>query len=360
MNRSRRPRSICTPTSRSKNKRSPRPSPSTARPAATGHRTRSWRISKVSDDHLPYRPPQPLPAGFRVPRGPGPHWDKPSAGHAAVRTVATRVAPDPVRVREFADALERATAPVVIYGAAVARSSAWDEATALVETLGAPVWTAPACERTPFPEDHPLYRGALPWALGPLSERLEGHDVALASARPCSATTPMSPGRTCPRVRACCTSPTIRPRRPAHRSGQPRGRCRLVARGARGTSGGTRPGAACSPHAAAVAQRRLGRAANGGAGVRGAERSPSGPRRPGRREPLHHAALQAAWPVTERDTYYTFASGGLGWNLPAAVASRSPSANPAATARWSRSSATDRSSTPSSRSGARRGCCCRS
>ena len=78
-------------------------------------------------------------------------WDKPSAGHAAVRTVATRVAPDPARAREFADALERAAAPVVIYGAAVARSSGWDEATALAEAVGAPVWAAPACERTPFP-----------------------------------------------------------------------------------------------------------------------------------------------------------------------------------------------------------------
>ena len=29
--------------------------------------------------------------------------------------------------------------------------------------------------------------------------------------------------------------------------------------------------------------------------------------------------LRAAWPVTEPDTFYTFASGGLGWALPAAV-----------------------------------------
>jgi len=29
--------------------------------------------------------------------------------------------------------------------------------------------------------------------------------------------------------------------------------------------------------------------------------------------------LHTAWPVTEPDTFYTFASGGLGWNLPAAV-----------------------------------------
>ena len=35
--------------------------------------------------------------------------------------------------------------------------------------------------------------------------------------------------------------------------------------------------------------------------------------------PSNHAALHEAWPVTEPDSYYTFASGGLGWNLPASV-----------------------------------------
>jgi benzoylformate decarboxylase len=35
--------------------------------------------------------------------------------------------------------------------------------------------------------------------------------------------------------------------------------------------------------------------------------------------PSNHADLHRAWPVTEPDTFYTFASGGLGWNLPASV-----------------------------------------
>jgi thiamine pyrophosphate-dependent acetolactate synthase large subunit-like protein len=41
------------------------------------------------------------------------------------------------------------------------------------------VWAAPASERAPFPENHPLYSGGLPFAMGPLSKKLEGHDVAL-------------------------------------------------------------------------------------------------------------------------------------------------------------------------------------
>jgi thiamine pyrophosphate-dependent acetolactate synthase large subunit-like protein len=35
--------------------------------------------------------------------------------------------------------------------------------------------------------------------------------------------------------------------------------------------------------------------------------------------PSNHAELHEAWPITEPDTFYTFASGGLGWDLPASV-----------------------------------------
>jgi benzoylformate decarboxylase len=35
--------------------------------------------------------------------------------------------------------------------------------------------------------------------------------------------------------------------------------------------------------------------------------------------PSNDADLHRAWPITEPDTFYTFASGGLGWNLPASV-----------------------------------------
>ena len=96
-----------------------------------------------------------------------------------VRTVATRVAPDTERVREFADALRQASSPVLIYGGGVGRGNAWSEATALAEAIDAPVWEAPATERAPFPQDHPLYRGRLPFALRPLSETLASHDAAL-------------------------------------------------------------------------------------------------------------------------------------------------------------------------------------
>src|ERR1700752_2408088 len=74
-------------------------------------------------------------------------WDKPSEGPAVVRTVGTRVAPDPARLIEFADALRRASSPVLIYGAAIARGSGWREGAALAEAVNGPGWAAPASER---------------------------------------------------------------------------------------------------------------------------------------------------------------------------------------------------------------------
>jgi len=111
-------------------------------------------------------------------------WDQPCAGPAVVRTVATRVGPDPERLREFAEVIAHASNPVLIYGAAIARGNGWEQAVALAEALNAPVWAAPSSERAPFPEDHPLYVGGLPFAMGPLSEKLAGHDVALGVGAP--------------------------------------------------------------------------------------------------------------------------------------------------------------------------------
>src|SRR4029078_4776031 len=51
-----------------------------------------------------------------------------------------------------------------------------------------------ASERTPFPEDHPLYRGELPFAMGPLSHNLEGHDVTLVVGAPVFRYYPYVPG----------------------------------------------------------------------------------------------------------------------------------------------------------------------
>ncbi|MFI7025088.1 benzoylformate decarboxylase [Micromonospora sp. NPDC049900] len=125
-------------------------------------------------------------------------WAQPADPPPQARTVATRFAPDPHRLAEFATALADSRSPVIVLGAAVDRAGAWEHAVTLAERLAAPVWTAPAPERTAFPEDHPHFQGVLPFAIAPLAERLRGHDTVLVVGAPVFRYYPHVPGETLP------------------------------------------------------------------------------------------------------------------------------------------------------------------
>ena len=64
-----------------------------------------------------------------------------AVGHA-FRTIATRVGPDPARVAEFAERINAARSPVIVYGSDIARSQAWNEGIRFAETLGVAVKAA--------------------------------------------------------------------------------------------------------------------------------------------------------------------------------------------------------------------------
>jgi benzoylformate decarboxylase len=256
-------------------------------------------------------------------------WDKPCEGPAVVRTVGTRVAPDPARLSEFADALRHASSPVLVFGAAVARGDGWDEAVALADALGAPVWAAPASERAPFPEDHPLYCGGLPFAIAPLSKMLEGHDVALVVGAPVFRYYPYVPGPYLPpglRLLHVSDDPAETARAPVGDSLI--GDAVLSIAALKDLLAGHTPSTGkrlqrlqhrMAPHPTAVG------------GVSGDSRlsvaqvfTALNHVRPAHavlveETPSNLSALHAAWAITEPDTFYTFASGGLGWNLPASV-----------------------------------------
>ena len=149
-----------------------------------------WAYEPVRAEDVPAAFMRAIATALQPPQGPVflslpvDDWDKPCAGPAEVRTVSQRLGPDLARLSEFAEVLAQASSPVLIYGAAIDKGGGWNEGIAVAEALGAPVWTAPACERAPFPEDHPLYAGRLPFATGALRKSLEGHDVALVVGAP--------------------------------------------------------------------------------------------------------------------------------------------------------------------------------
>ncbi|HEY6762331.1 MAG TPA: benzoylformate decarboxylase [Baekduia sp.] len=253
-------------------------------------------------------------------------WDKPCASPAVVRTVATRVAPDPARLREFAEAIRQASAPVLIYGAGVDRGQGWDAAVALAETLGAPVWTAPASERAPFPEDHPLHRGWLPFAIGPLSERLEGHDLALVVGAPVFRYYPWMPGPYVPpglRLLHVSDDPAESARAPVGDSLV--GDAALALAGLHDLVAGDASPVSERPHQAPSRPALAGGSAAGDGRLTPAQVFTAlNEVRPAHavlveESPSNVADLHAAWPITEPDTFYTMGSGGLGWDLPASV-----------------------------------------
>ncbi|MED5803732.1 benzoylformate decarboxylase [Gordonia sp. Z-3] len=254
-------------------------------------------------------------------------WEKPAIGGAGMRTVATGVAADPVRLQEFATAIDDSERPVLIFGAAVARDRAWDVAVELAERVGAPVWAAPASERAPFPEDHPLYVGGLPFATGPLAERLRGHDLAVIIGAPVFRYYPYVAGPYLPdglRLLHITDDPAEAARAPVGDSLVSSAGVAMqmlvgaLRRDRREPEALTPQEHRMAPHPPtdATAADAVMSARQLFATLRSAceadtvlvEESPS-----------NLADLHAEWPITEPDSFYTFASGGLGWNLPASV-----------------------------------------
>jgi benzoylformate decarboxylase len=294
-----------------------------------------WAYEPVRAEDVPAAFMRAIATALQPPAGPvflslplG-DWEKPCAGPAVMRTVSRRIAPDPARLAEFADALTEASSPVLIYGAAIDRGNGWREAVAFAEALGAPVWAAPASERAPFPEDHPLYSGGLPFAIGPLSKKLEGHDVALVVGAPVFRYYPYVPGPYVPdglRLLHISEDPAETARAPvgdsllgdavlslaaltnllgAHTPKTSKARETVVHRMAPYPSD---PATGPSDGLLTAAQVFKALSEIRPAHAVLVEESPS-----------NLPDLHKHWPIIEPATFFTFASGVLGWGLPASV-----------------------------------------
>ncbi|PVX85918.1 benzoylformate decarboxylase [Paraburkholderia unamae] len=110
--------------------------------------------------------------------------DKPCPRIPAVRSIGRHLGADTKFLQPVAQALTSARSPVLVLGGAVDQSGGWDDAVRLAARLRCPVWAAPGEGRPGFPETHPQFMGSLPGAIGPLCERLEGHDVILVIGAP--------------------------------------------------------------------------------------------------------------------------------------------------------------------------------
>ena len=97
------------------------------------------------------------------------------------RQVAGRQGPDPARVGELVEKLGKAKNPALVAGPDIDMCGGWDAAVKFAESQKLSVWATPAPGggRLGFPENHPLFRGILPPAIGPAGETLKEHDLVL-------------------------------------------------------------------------------------------------------------------------------------------------------------------------------------
>ena len=121
-------------------------------------------------------------------------WEVESSGPAVLRTVASRVAPDPDRLDMFAKLFSEARNPALVLGPDLDRADAWQEGIALAEKLGVAVFGPPAGERCGFPEDHPQFAGNLKFSIAALSQQLTGYDLVLVIGAPVFRYYPYMPG----------------------------------------------------------------------------------------------------------------------------------------------------------------------
>jgi benzoylformate decarboxylase len=265
---------------------------------------------------------------MQPPRGPAfvsipvDDWDRPCAPMAC-RRVSRLVAGDPRLLQEAAATLASAKQPVIVVGAGVARDDAWHETIALAEKHEAAVWVSPMSSRNSFPEHHRLFAGFLPADRAAIVAHLAGSDLILALGAPVFTYhveghgPHIPPGAQLvqltddPAAAAWCAAGTSIITNLKH------GVTALLAHDP--ATSPARPGSrappAIPPRVSALPSGRLTDAyllqqiaLLRPAGSIVVEEAPSS------RGPMHDYL-----PITERESFYTCASGGLGHGLPAAV-----------------------------------------
>ena len=114
-------------------------------------------------------------------------WGVQADGELVAATVARRVSgrtePDERALAALGARIEAARSPALVAGPGIDASGGWASAVALAERQRMAVWAAPAPggSRIGFPEDHRCFAGLLPPAIGPLGEVLAGHDLVVVA-----------------------------------------------------------------------------------------------------------------------------------------------------------------------------------
>jgi benzoylformate decarboxylase len=234
------------------------------------------------------------------------------------RAVSRELGPDAEAMKALAAALSMSKRPALVVGPGVDRAEAVDLMVKVAEKAKAAVWVSPFSARCSFPERHPQFAGFLHASPGQLSDALRDHDLVVVIGAPVftfhveghasifdGATTifQITDDPTAAAVTPSGTSivATMKPALSALLDLLPETK-RSIA-GAR-----TLPPAptAADPIPVEFLLHSLFQTMPGDAVL--VEEAPS-----------HRPAMQRFMPMRGQDSFYTMASGGLGYGLPAAV-----------------------------------------
>jgi benzoylformate decarboxylase len=234
------------------------------------------------------------------------------------RSISRELGPDPAAMNALVTALAASKRPALIVGPGVDRAEAVDLMVNLAEKTGAAVWVSPFSARCSFPERHPQFAGFLHASPMQLSDALRDHDLVVVIGAPVftfhvegdaaifdGSTTifQITDDPTAASVSPLGTSiiATMKPALamlielvPETRRAKPAGRVLPSA-----------PSAA-DPITAEFLLHALSTVMPPDAAL--VEEAPS-----------HRPALQKFLPMPGADSFYTMASGGLGFALPASV-----------------------------------------
>jgi benzoylformate decarboxylase len=100
------------------------------------------------------------------------------------REISRELGPDAGAMKMLAAALAASKRPALVVGPAVDRAQAVDLMVRLAEKTRAAVWVSPFSARCSFPERHPQFAGFLHASPAQLSDALRGHEVVVAIGAP--------------------------------------------------------------------------------------------------------------------------------------------------------------------------------
>ncbi len=110
-------------------------------------------------------------------------WTHPTQAVEA-RKVSREIGPEPGAMKALADALVSAKHPALVVGPGVDRAAAVDLMVKVAEKAKAAIWVSPFSARCSFPERHPQFAGFLHASPAQLSEALAGYDLVVVIGAP--------------------------------------------------------------------------------------------------------------------------------------------------------------------------------